>query len=248
MIKHIRTVERQGIMKKIKLRNESGMALVITMGILLLVTLLAVGFFSSQYTERNASTNYRYSVVAEQIADAGYNHALLLLLEDRDNTMANTEYRLFDAPFELWGPKYTGNDDRRLSYKSGPGSNDKGISLDEIIKGSNHSWNENARWIDIKDDMNSPIGRYAVLVMPENGKININSAGYYEFSGLSGEPKGYTPYSISMFELFRDIGIAEENAKRIVPAIAINIFIAINILIENLSKRSPAGIIKIMLA
>ena len=201
-------------MKKIKLQNNSGMALVITMGILLLVTLLALGFFSSQYTERNASTNYRYSIVAEQIADAGYNHALLLLLEDRDTTISNAEYKLFDAPFELWGPKYTGGDGKRLAYKNG----DKGVSIDAIIKGSDHSSDEDARWIDFKDENNVPIGRYAVLVMPENGKININSAGDNQFTGSPTVVQGYSTFDISLVELFKDpqVNISWVNAQLIV--------------------------------
>ncbi len=181
--------------------NESGMALVITMGILLLVTLMAVAFFSSQHTEKMASTNYRYGVIAEEIADGYLNVAINMLVEDRDG---GTDYEAYDSLYELWGPKYAGGDPggKRFSFHN----TTEGFNLDPVIKSPTGN-DEDARWIDVIDDEDRPIGRVAVLVMPENSKVNINTAGNYDYTSapLDAEFDGYTPFDVSLFGLWDEV-------------------------------------------
>ncbi len=207
-------------MRTNRLRDESGMALVITMGILLLVALMAVGFFSSQLTEKKASTNYRYGVIAEEVADGYVNVAVNLLVEDRDATSVSDEYKLYDSLYELWGPKYASTDDRRFSYKDEDKNTGDGVSLDEVITGAAQfgppvERQKDARWVDVLDDAGRPIGRVAVLVMPENSKINVNTAGVVDSNNKNFE--GYSPYAINLFGFMnsKDNSISQGTVEKI---------------------------------
>ena len=171
------------------------MALVLTMGILLLVTLMAVGFFSTQNIESKASRNYSHSVVAEEMAQAAFVRAMSMLLEDRDTTNAASEFKRYDALTEPWGPRYPGGNTHAFSYQSG-----EGMDIDPTIEGSVAGNDLDARQVLVTDATGKPIGAFYVLIMPENSKININTAGNRTAWASLGTTAfdGYTPYAISL--------------------------------------------------
>jgi hypothetical protein len=163
-----------------------GIALLLTLGILLLLTLLALSFTSSQLTENQAAKNFYYSAKAEEIALGGLETAIGVLAEDsRENSC--------DHLFERWAIYYPEKDGF-----AGHNSNDADLSdLDELEYGVDEGrdildfstrrdpWKDprpDSRWIrvvvvDPVTGRDRVVGRYAVCIEDENAKVNINTAG-----------------------------------------------------------------------
>ena len=138
------------------------MALLMVMGILVIFVLLALAFASSQITESKASLNFYYAAVAEQLARGGFDHAIALLKEDQ--TAAGTPG--YDSYYDRWG---------YLNSTGQDGFNGSDVDLHGVFGSSG---NKDAQWIQVTDPSSgSIIGRYAVFVEDEAGKLNINIAG-----------------------------------------------------------------------
>ncbi|MDP2897093.1 MAG: hypothetical protein Q8Q12_11140 [bacterium] len=163
-----------------------GIALLLTLGILLLLTLLALSFTSSQLTENEAAKNFHYSAKAEEIALGGLETAIGVLAEDSRNNSC-------DHLFERWAIYYQGNDGF-----AGHDSDDADLSdYDEIEYGVDEGhdildfstrrdpWKAplpDSRWIkvvatDPATGSKRVVGRYVVCIEDESAKVNINTAG-----------------------------------------------------------------------
>jgi len=90
-------------------RGCRGIALLLTLGILLLLTLLALAFSSSQLTESQAARNFYYAAKAEELARGGLDTAIAVLRQD---AMLNPDdpSSASDGLFERWAIYYQGND------------------------------------------------------------------------------------------------------------------------------------------
>ncbi|MBN1916695.1 MAG: hypothetical protein JW889_02195 [Verrucomicrobia bacterium] len=163
------------------------MALLMALAVLVLMAILAVSFYSSQSLEREGADNARYARSAEAIAESGLNWAMELLARDRDDA-ANGLALAYDTNYDIWGPRardsgrgYANNDDLLLS------GNPNEVDLSPLFGTGSGAQSYDARWIPIHDG-NRLIGRFAVIVEDECGKVNVNVAGstnYILMDGLS---------------------------------------------------------------
>ncbi len=177
--------------------NRRGIALLLTLGILLLLTLLALSFSSSQLTENQAARNFYHGTRAEEIALGGLETAIAVLREDSKFNPYDSR-SCSDHHFERWGICYE-DDDGFAAYDLDP---DKATDLsdyDELEYGVDEDadifneridpWDEtrldeklDSRWIGDKA-RNAITGkeylvwRFAVCIEDENAKVNINTAG-----------------------------------------------------------------------
>ncbi len=166
-------MKTHGIFKRIP-NNESGVALIIAMGMLVLLTLLALAFASSQITESKATWNFYYASIAEQLAKGGLDHAIALLKWDQDQTNVPVATPGFDSYFDRWG--YLNNTGADGFETASPSTAQISLHPDYPIGAGA---NDDARWIEVKDpnNPNVVIGQYAVFVEDEASKLNINTAG-----------------------------------------------------------------------
>jgi len=167
-----------------------GIALLLTLGILLLLTLLALGFSSSQLTESQAARNFYYAAKAEEIALGGLETGIAVLREDAYTSS-------WDDLFERWAIHYdkrgTGDDgfagddeeDADLSHydEFQYEVDEKGV-FDNLLNRKD-PWKDpvpDSRWIEVwaldpGSGQQRLVGRYAVCIEDECAKVNINTAG-----------------------------------------------------------------------
>ena len=84
--------------------GERGVALVLTLMMLALLTILAISFTMTQMTENKAAANFAYAAKAEEYGRGGLDMAIAILIEDRDNGTA------WDTTYDIWGADYSGSD------------------------------------------------------------------------------------------------------------------------------------------
>jgi hypothetical protein len=195
-----------------------GIALLLTLGILLLLTLLALSFTSSQLTENQAARNFCHSAKAEEIALGGLDVAISVLKKDaRENS--------YDHLLERWAIYYPGSDGfagndsedadlsdyDELEYGVDAGRNLRDVSL------RRDPWEDprpDSRWIKVTfiDQVTGQqrvIGRYAVCIEDENAKVNINTAGNPDPQILSWKQRqnmGVTTAEVDLGAVFDGLG------------------------------------------
>lgn len=163
-----------------------------TLGILLLLTLLALSFSSSQLTENQAATNFYYTAKAEEIALGGLESAIAVLRQDSkenpfDSRLPSDRRSSCDHLFERWAIYYD-DDDGFACKRSAKDSEAVDLSDYDELAGVNNPWRDkpvlDSRWIKVmaRDPVTGqesprPVGRYAVTIEDENAKVNINTAG-----------------------------------------------------------------------
>ena len=64
------------------LKSQKGVALMITLSVLTLLLVMAMGLAGTQIYEEMASKDFGYSIMAQYAAEAGINRAILLLREE----------------------------------------------------------------------------------------------------------------------------------------------------------------------
>ncbi len=218
-------------MKLDKIKDEKGIALLLTLGILMLITILAMAFFSSQHTENKATTNFLYSAKAEEIAESALEHAKIVLKSDKNG---------WDAKFERWGPLYPdddgfsiGTDLDKLPMDFDTMSADKkkyyadryadlaeiSADIDDFVYFVNPSatppynplWTKfpqyDSRWIYINDGTRD-VGRYAIRITDEPSKADINAFGNLhntDMGTLNQSNQGWTASEVSLRTILREI-------------------------------------------
>ncbi len=192
-----------------KCSESSGMALLLTLLILAVLSLMATTFVSNMSLDGKIVSNLSKEVSAQFIAQAGLSHAMNVLCEDGDFITPSANFEKYD-----WNTGSTAN------------SNDEWVSLfmgDEVdvaqtvtrVTGQVASATPDARWIYLHKnpvDSSSPvIGRYAVVVEDENSKININTAGS-DYDAVEATQEGENVSEIDLKDLFEKIGAVNSSA------------------------------------
>ncbi|MBI1884500.1 MAG: helix-hairpin-helix domain-containing protein [Chlamydiae bacterium] len=170
---------------------QTGAALILALGILALITVLAISFATLMRFEEKSARQSLYLIEARQMAAAGLQYAIAILEKDLTEDEGGTTSTslggpsLYDSLDEEWATLFTGSD----TDLDGDGNND-------------------SKWIYIHEDADGTgpvIGRYAVLIQDEAGKVNLNVAG----NGSQNE--GWSPYELDMSAL-PDIGSTKADA------------------------------------
>jgi hypothetical protein len=199
-------------------RDSRGIALLLTLGILLLLTLLALGFSSSQLTESQAARNFYYTAKAEEIALGGLESAIGVLREDSSKNS-------YDHLRERWAIYYDKDDGFAGDEKEDADLSDfdefqydvdeSGVFRDPFAR--KDPWKDpqpDSRWIEVRavdpgSGENRLVGRYAVSIEDENAKVNINMAGNPEPEELSWRHRqrmGFSTAEIDLGAIFENLG------------------------------------------
>jgi hypothetical protein len=225
----------------VKKAGSRGIALLLTLGILLLLTLLALSFSSSQLTENEAAQNFHYAARAEEMALGGLETAVAVLRKDaaRDRRYQGNppgERPNSDDLFERWAIYYTG--DNGFACKD-TAKEDEAADLSDYdeflyrvdergrldLTGMKDPWKDppelDSRWIEVvaEDPVTGDkrvIGRFAVCVEDENAKVNINTAGNPDpltssAKWLHRQDMGFTTSEIDLGEILMALGSLFEN-------------------------------------
>jgi hypothetical protein len=151
-------------------KNEQGMALVIVLGLLAVLTLLAVAFAIAMRVERVAARYYADSKRAEAMIHVGMGSAL----EDINDIMHGELYPDFDTVRdpagvrEAFGSEGTGDD---VDLFTGQVTNAiaKAVYADADAV--------TPEWKDVTSPDGDVIGRIAYLVINESGLLDVNYPG-----------------------------------------------------------------------
>ncbi len=196
-------------MKQKKSSESAGMALLLTLLILAMLSLMATSFVSNMSLDGKIVSNLSKEVSAGFIAEAGLNHAINVLCEDGDFITPDPNFEKYD-----WNTGSTAN------------INDDWVTLfigDEVdvadtvsrANGQVASGTPDSRWIYLHKnpiDSNSYlIGRYAVLIEDENSKININTVGS-DYDAVEANQEGLSVSEIDLKDLFENIGAINNSA------------------------------------
>lgn len=181
--------------------SESGIALVMTLLIVAMLTVLVVGFNASVRSEAGASRNFNASVQASQFADLGTAAAVTQLAEAFTSTGAGS---LFATMPGLAVRVQPGDNPAVTLYPlvSTNQSTDTGF-VDMNKAGTNGLIHPDtniiipAAWVEVTDAQGQVIGRYAFWVDDESTKVNINAA---DFWGNNARPSAMPNYQ-RFFEL-----------------------------------------------
>ncbi|MCK5594682.1 general secretion pathway protein GspK [bacterium] len=179
--------------------NQSGIALILVVSIMAVLASIAAAFSYSMIMDQRAAANYMTGVKADYVAKAGIQHAIGVLKKDGDPS--NNEsgdycmYEGYDWYEDDWGydSSLFGIDSTESLTADSCISNDANVistNAPAAVDGAD------SRWINLMDSQGRLIGRYAVLVIDESGKININSA------GTSYGEDGWTTREIRLDKIF----------------------------------------------
>ncbi len=195
---------------QLPITNSSGMALVIVVAIIAVLSSIGVTFMYTMRMEEKTAFNYMQGLKASYIAKSGIEHAIAVLKSDgRDTGFVAYETN-------RWGYR---NDDLTDSTFSAYDIDDAySVNSDTtyISPYSDSIERKDSRWIYVYDANDTDIvGRYAVLITDESSKININTAGNVEAQ------QGWKPFEIS-FERFFDAGTQPPLNWSLAPQILAN--------------------------
>ncbi|MFC1709092.1 lamin tail domain-containing protein [Candidatus Omnitrophota bacterium] len=158
-----------------KQNKQNGQAIVLVLTILAVVTVIGFTFLYMSQVQLRGATSHLARLQTKYLAEAGINHAKELIEFDKQ---ANS----IDTYDDVWSTALQGND--------------LDLDNDGIL---------DSQWFYIQDDQGNPIGRYAVLVSDEAGKININTAG--QNTGGVGSSQGYSTYEINLSKFFDNLDL-----------------------------------------
>lgn len=191
-----------------QLSDERGVALILTLSIITLVTLLLIAFAVSMRVENTASKNFNEVVKAREFAQAAMDQAVATI---RDATTRNANvlnYATFPGVIYDLDISQTPPAVRKTLYSENANSKfdfneDFWITAQNgEFPGAGNAVMNNVGWIYVADDgtlappnaypmptTKSIIGRFAFWVDDEASKININTAGQ---APPSADPYGYS--------------------------------------------------------
>jgi len=164
--------------------NNKGIALILVISILAVMVSLVVAFLVAARLESMKAINFKESMKAVSIADAGIEHVKSLLREDKQQNNGNDHY------LESWKTAFLGDD------------------VDNDGDGT-----KEAKWIELIDATGNMYGRYAVSVFDEASKVNINSAGFHNENPLK-ITEGWSTFEVSLNKLFEQLGVSKPTQLR----------------------------------
>lgn len=188
---------------------QQGMALLLTLVILAVLSIMATTFITNVTLDQKAAANLGTDVTAQYIAKAGLHHALSVLVRDADfvNPDMDIAVEAYDwSSGDDWVTRFSGSD----------------VCVAESITRSTGvvSHKKNARWIYVHespDDASSPIvGRYAVYIADEHARVNINAVGA-DYDSVESSQEGESVEEIDLKDLFENLaGVDNSLASDIV--------------------------------
>lgn len=199
--------------------GESGIALVLTLLLVAILTVLVVGFNASVRSEAGASRNFNAAVQASQMADLATATAVTGLAA----AFTNTNFGPLFATMPGLAVRVTpGNNPQVTLFPlvSTNSSTNTGF-VDMNRAGTNGLIHPDpsiaipAAWVEVTNARGEIIGRYAFWVDDESTKVNINAA---DFWGNAARPSAMPNYQ-RFFELGRMPGTNEANFLTNYPAV-----------------------------
>ncbi len=182
--------------------GENGIALIIVVSIVAVLASIAAAFSYSMIMDQRAAANYMNGIKADYVARAGIQHAIGVLKMDGDPSNqppAFCSYEGYDWYGDDWGydsSLFGGDSDSDDSNINNDGS--------DLTHSNGCGSGMDSRWIYMTDSQGHLIGRYAVLVIDESGKVNINTA------GTSYGDHGWTTKEIKLDTIFSVTGDADK--------------------------------------
>lgn len=170
-------------MTTLRQNPREGIALIVVLGFLALLTLMAISFSIEMRTERLASSVYMDAGKARQLIDV----ALTRAMADVDNDLIEAK---LNAPDWVYFESTGGSIDKQLY--DGEAAN--------YVPKFDAGAPAQASFIDITDPLNpdgSPIARYAYLVVNQTGLLDVNEVGQ-----TTNRSEGATPGEIQITEEF----------------------------------------------
>lgn len=165
-------------------RRERGIALVLTLAVLAVLSLIVIGFLVSMRTEQTAARNQTYIIAARQLAQGALDEAIFML---RTNTpvLNGTDYYITQPGRAARNGAVF--DDRLFSvFTPLSSAGTININADQNVISSNALYTTTASrqvfvdWVNVATNGSASgvalIGRYAYWVDDEASKININFA------------------------------------------------------------------------
>ncbi len=141
-------------------RRQTGVALLAVLAILTVLAVLAAAFSLFMSIEKQIGSGTIAKVQADMLAYSAVEHAASLLRNDAVIQPAWDDYS------EEWHSLFVPVSD----------NSDECVDVDGLPASLRSAPAYDARWITVRDTAGMCIGRYAVLVEDEAGKININTA------------------------------------------------------------------------
>lgn len=157
-------------------QGQQGIALIVVLGVLTIMTLLAVSFAITMRTERLAAENYVYGVQARHLL----NEALAQALFEADDYLGGTNPMMY-PDFSKSGPPLTdvfvsvGGSEGPRDFLYGEVESFVPLSVwDETVSAAD----THVKWNNIEDpSTGDTIGRFAYLVLNCSGLLDANYAG-----------------------------------------------------------------------
>ena len=182
-----------------KIKNQNGIALILVVSIMAVLASIAAAFSYSMIMDQRAAANYMTSIKADYVAKAGIQHAIGVLKMDGDvSNNKSGNYCMYEG-YDWYGDDW-GYDSSLFGIDDTVGG-ETCISNDDNIASSHQPTDapagSDSHWINMYDSQENLIGRYAVLVIDESGKMNINTAGVDSY----GE-HGWTTKEIRLDKIF----------------------------------------------
>ena len=196
--------------KSFRGKSESGIALILTLAILVMVTMLVIAFAVSMRVENTASKNFNDLIKARQLAQAAVDQAVAAIRNATPVVSTTTNY--VTAPGVIYTLPVGGSWVPNLlftGYPAPPLPNTGSVDLNQnnLITGTDYPLGSSHLWVGWSNVTASGtsrvIGRFAYWVDDESAKVNLNVAG-----ARGNDLEGYTPAAIDLPSLhFSSIGV-----------------------------------------
>ena len=196
-------------------RGESGLALIVILGVLAILAALATSFAFNMRLEQAAARNQAWGVMAKMVEQGALEYLIAVVADEATD--------MYDTPEDDWGHRAGGPDARFSYYSSGTQSAidaDGSSAPSEDYRptfgratGADASNGLDALWIQVTIDPADGIyGRYALLALDTGALVCVNTAGNL---GLGAGPpyhnspdntsEGWAPFEISIAKLLEAI-------------------------------------------
>ena len=186
--------------------SENGMALIIIVAIVAILSAIGITFMYNMRMEEKAAFNYMNSLKASYIAKSGIEHAIAVLKEDGGDTGydAYSDRWGYDTDLDAWDGifnAYLDNDDDSINNDSFLGYFSLSTTVSPNCSPGGCTEGRDSRWIYVYDDAGNIVGRYAVLILDESSRININTAG-------NRQNQGWGPFEVSFVNFLNACGFS----------------------------------------
>ncbi len=203
------------------LKKENGYVLVVIIGILTILSLMAITFATLSRIETRATRNYTDSVKCEMVAKAGLEHAIYIIRQDKfgdDDVTYNDDNG--DTNYDYYNPSGDPSWPGDGIFDGSDYDNDKdGVSIPpEDSKWIYFPANDSSSDIRLPDNLRA---RYAVLITDDReARVNINVTGNKANSGVHTSNEGWSTFEIDLSNIIEleSTGNGDATASGIIDA------------------------------